>query len=216
MRNLNRIFRLKNFLNQYHHSSEGVYAVIACGGKSTRMGTNKSMLPYHGKPQCYHLYELLQPFCEKVFISCIENQVKEISSSYPVIKDLDAYKSIGPMAGLLSAFDQFPGKNIFLVGCDYPFITADDIKNFLAKLDPGKAAAFYNSTFGLYEPLLAYYNYGAAKDIYKMFLNKEFSLQHFLIKADAEKFFPGNEKTIKSIDTKEDYTEALNLIKQNQ
>ena len=45
-----------------------------CGGKSSRMGTDKSRIIYHEKEQQYHVYEMLQLICEDVFISCNKEQ----------------------------------------------------------------------------------------------------------------------------------------------
>jgi molybdopterin-guanine dinucleotide biosynthesis protein A len=215
MRNLDQfVCYMLNKLKQHTNYFPGLYAVIACGGQSSRMGIDKSMLLYHEKPQCYWLYEMLEPFCEKVFISCNNVQAGKIHADLSIIPDLAGYSNIGPMACLLSAFDQYPGKDVFVVGCDYPFLSADDILQFLNSFERDKpAAAFYNSIYGLYEPLLAYYNYDSAEEVYKVFLNKEFSLQHFLVKINAEKFFTPNEKAIESVDTKEDYEKALAFIK---
>src|SRR4051812_39594577 len=99
-----------------------VYGLVVCGGKSSRMGKDKSMLDYHGKPQRYYLYEMLEPLCEQVFISCSKEQAATIPSEYKIIEDAAEYEDIGPMAALLSAFKKYPKASFIAVGCDYPFI----------------------------------------------------------------------------------------------
>jgi molybdopterin-guanine dinucleotide biosynthesis protein A len=191
-----------------------LYGIIVCGGASSRMGTDKSMLVYHDKSQCYHLYEMLLPFCEKVFISCNESQVIQFEPSYSTMPDLPVYNNIGPMAALLTAFKRFPGKDILAIGCDYPFLTGVDLINFLNSFKKTvTAAAFYNSAVKLYEPLLAYYNHRSMEAIIKMYANKEYSLQHFLKINNAFKFYPGNLKTIESIDTAGEFLLATKSIK---
>ena len=101
-----------------------------CGGQSNRMGTDKSMLQYYNKPQRYHVYDMLLPFCEKVFISCSKQQAETVEAGYHVIPDDERYCNIGPIAGLLTAFTQFPKKNILLIGCDYPFLKATELEIF--------------------------------------------------------------------------------------
>ncbi|MFT3912045.1 MAG: molybdenum cofactor guanylyltransferase [Ferruginibacter sp.] len=191
----------------------GLYGLIVCGGKSSRMGTDKSMLVYYDIPHCHHLYEMLEPFCEKVFISCNHEQEKNIDKRYATITDLPAFNNTGPMASLLSAFTEFKNKDFLVIGCDYPFLNSIDIGNFLSSFkSTDLAAAFYNSPAALYEPLLAYYNKTSSALLFEMYNNKEYSLQHFLKKNNAIKFFPSNIESIKSIDTKEEFLEAKTLI----
>ena len=89
---------------------KGIYGLVICGGKSSRMGMDKSMLNYHGKPQCYHMYEMLSLVCEKVFISCNEEQANKIIDGYQALIDLPCYSNTGPIAGLLTAFP--PGRRL--------------------------------------------------------------------------------------------------------
>ncbi|MEQ9006433.1 MAG: NTP transferase domain-containing protein, partial [Ekhidna sp.] len=44
------------------------------GGQSSRMGTDKSALNYHGKPQVEYLFELLQSKLSKAFVSVRKGQ----------------------------------------------------------------------------------------------------------------------------------------------
>ena len=48
--------------------------VVLVGGKSRRMQQDKARLNYHGKPQYVHSFEMLGAFCEKVFVSCRQEQ----------------------------------------------------------------------------------------------------------------------------------------------
>jgi hypothetical protein len=80
-------------LKNYHPLS-GTYGLVVCGGNSSRMGSDKSMLIYYEKPQRYHVYQMLQPFCEKVFISCNEKQATAIEDGYNILADDPSFKNI--------------------------------------------------------------------------------------------------------------------------
>jgi molybdopterin-guanine dinucleotide biosynthesis protein A len=70
--------------------------LILAGGKSTRMGQDKGMIDYHGKPQREYLVDLLKPYCLEVFISSKENIKQNTIADH---FDLDS-----PLNGILSAF----------------------------------------------------------------------------------------------------------------
>ena len=189
------------------------YGLVICGGNSIRMGTDKSMLIYHQKPQRYHVYEMLQPFCEKNFISCKEEQANTITAGYNILTDYSAYNNIGPMAALLTAFTRFPQKNILFIGCDYPFLTTTCLQQFSTYCAAENAAVgFYNEKEGLYEPLLAWYPYQSFDKLKQMHEAKQFSLQHFLRDNKAVKYFPADKNSMVSIDTHESFIKASKLI----
>src|SRR5436190_22901112 len=102
--------------------------LVLCGGKSSRMGKDKSLLEYHGQPQRYYLYEILEALCGSAYISCNKEQAKDVPANYKVIVDDPEYNDISPMARLLSAFKKHPKSDFLLVSCDYPFINRHPIK----------------------------------------------------------------------------------------
>ena len=186
-----------------------LYGLIVCGGESSRMGVDKSLLDYHGKPQRYYIYTMLRTICDEAFISCTTEQAKSIDKSFNVITDASAYAGHGPMAALLSAFDRYPGTDWLVTGCDYPFITRNSLNDFIKTTNRNKtAAAFYNSKENIYDPMLAWYSYLALDEIKKMFARNEYSLQHFLKKGDAEKYSPADNRVMQSVDTREEFEKA--------
>ena len=187
------------------------YALVLCGGQSSRMGNDKSMLQYHNKPQRYYLYDMLQPLCKSVFISCNEAQANNIKAGYTFIKDEKAFGNIGPMTALLTAFSQHPNKNILLIGCDYPFLKAGELQIFSNQCKK-LPVAFYNKEENIYEPMLAWYPFTCFDKLKTMFDEKQFSLQQFLKQNEAIKHLPTNINSIKSIDTTEAFTQAIKIL----
>lgn len=187
------------------------YGLVLCGGKSSRMGTDKSLQQYYDKPQRYHVYDMLLPFCENVFISCDQEQLKSMEAGYPTLPDGETFRNMGPMGALLTAFIEFPKKNILLIGCDYPFLQVNELEKFsnFCKETP---ATFYNQEANIYESMLGWYPYTCFEALKQMFKAREFSLQHLLRKLNALKHLPADIKSIQSIDTMEAFSQAIRQI----
>lgn len=190
----------------------GLYGLVVCGGNSSRMGSDKSLLVYHEIPQRYHVYEMLKPFCEKVLISCNANQESDIKQGYDFIIDESTYCQIGPMAALLTFLSKFPGKDFLLIGCDYPFLTREDIDSFLPYCSEEKTAAFYQDKHDLFEPLIAYYHHLDLKKLPGIHLEGQNSLQYFLKYVAAKKICSNNKKATLSVNTKSEYLKTKHII----
>lgn len=183
----------------------GLYGLVVCGGRSSRMGIDKSALVYYQKPQHDHVADLLSALCEHVVISCNEQQSATLQSNYEKLADHARFADSGPMAALLTAFETFPGNDFLIAGCDYPYLTASELADFLNSFDKDlPAAAFYNRK-GFYEPLLGWYAADAHAALLSRFNAGDRSLQHFLHDLNAGKYVPESEQIMTSIDTYEDF-----------
>ncbi|SKB93926.1 molybdenum cofactor guanylyltransferase [Dyadobacter psychrophilus] len=179
-----------------------LYGLAVCGGKSSRMGSDKSQLQYFGIPQADRVLNVLSPLCEDVFLSCNSSQSANFEN-HKIITDLPAYQDIGPMAALLSAFEIYPNADFLIAGCDYPFITTEVFRGFLSSIQKVPVAAAFYNVEGTYEPLLAWYAREAAPLLFERFESGRYSLQHFLREINAEKYIPESENIMLSVDTPE-------------
>ena len=129
--------------------------LVLTGGRSTRMGQDKSRLIYHEKPQREHLTDLLQPFCDTVFWSVNAGQAAELTNAtQPLI--VDEFDIPGPLNGILSAFRQDPKAAWLVVACDMPLLTETSLRVLVGGRDESKpATAFYDSNGQFPEPLLS-------------------------------------------------------------
>ncbi len=136
--------------------SAPVYGLILAGGKSQRMGHDKAVINYHGKPQVQWAYELLARHLSDVFVSVRTDQQSEpIRAALPQIQDMGLTN--GPLDGIASAQQTHPQAAWLVIACDLPWLNDASIEHLLAERDPSKMASAFVSVHhpGLPEPLCA-------------------------------------------------------------
>lgn len=126
--------------------------LVLAGGMSKRMGQDKGLMQWHGKPQRYYIADLLQNFCADVFISCRAAQETEMTGYKTII---DSYDLAGPIAGILSAFKQNSSAAWLVVACDMPLLDIATIKYLVNHRNEQSIATTFESPYdGLPEPLI--------------------------------------------------------------
>jgi molybdopterin-guanine dinucleotide biosynthesis protein A len=179
--------------------------IIACGGSSTRMGRDKSLIDYHGKPQMYYLYDLLKPLCDEVCFSVNSFQAQTISKENKFIIDKEEFKGHGPISGLLSCHEEFSNRSILFLGCDYPFIHSNDIVQLIENRSDNTPAVCFINKNNIPEPLLSVYENEYLSLLLKRFNQNLFSLREFLTLIKAKTITPVNKKSLLSIDTNDEF-----------
>jgi molybdopterin-guanine dinucleotide biosynthesis protein A len=102
--------------------------VILCGGKSSRMGEDKALLPFSNfDTLSQYQYEKFKPFFKKVYISSKTNKF-----DFDVNLILDKSNIYSPIVALKSIFESLKDeKKIFIISVDTPFIKIETIKKLI-------------------------------------------------------------------------------------
>ncbi|MEO0570396.1 MAG: NTP transferase domain-containing protein [Bacteroidota bacterium] len=182
-----------------------LYGLILSGGKSTRMGSDKGLIPYHGKPQRDYLFELASKFCDSVFYSAREDQLDSFADNAPVIVDRNQYG--GPFNGILSAHSEYPNVAWLILACDLPLLDHNGLSELVHNRNATKyATAFSSKDSGLPEPLIAIWEPKALKAS-KNYLEtaKSSCLRKFLIRSDIRLVEPSSEEQLYNANSKEEY-----------
>lgn len=134
-------------------SKPEINALVLAGGKSERMGQDKGAINLHGKPQRYHVADLLKNITNNVFISCRADQQNNIDPGYQTLTD--TFTGLGPFGAILSAFREDPDTAWLVIACDLPLLDAATLEYLIANRDPSAmATAFVNPYDGFPEPLI--------------------------------------------------------------
>ena len=122
------------------------------GGKSSRMGTNKALLPFQGKRLIDRSVETLLPLVDKIIISA-NQPLPDIP--YPFIAD--SVESIGPLGGLQACLSKSTSDWNMLIPCDTPFLSGSLYQQMLQHTAAVDAVIVTHSK-GKIEPLIGLYN----------------------------------------------------------
>jgi molybdopterin-guanine dinucleotide biosynthesis protein A len=192
--------------------ADKIYGLVLSGGKSTRMGTDKGRIAYHGKPQREYLYELLDKICAKTFISIREEQQRDLPANFNVILDQDAYR--GPFNGILSAHNKYPDVAWLVLACDLPLIDEKSLRDLIkARKGSATATAFAQKENPLPEPLCAIWEPKALAAAIPYLENGNGSCpRKFLIRNDAHLVFPENTQVLMNANSKQEFKEAMTKL----
>src|ERR1035437_11191089 len=98
---------------------------ILAGGKSKRMGTNKSLLKIGELTIIERVVNLMKDLFKEVIL--ITNQSEEFSFLRLPMQE-DIHKNTGPLAGIHSALVHTITDKNFIISCDMPLMTAGVVK----------------------------------------------------------------------------------------
>lgn len=105
--------------------------VINAGGRSTRMKFNKAFAEIGGRPLIEIIINKFEPFFSEIFI--VSNQ-PELYEKYGYKVYPDIYLGKGPVGGIHTALYHAGFEQIFILGCDMPFMDMQIVEFMLEKL----------------------------------------------------------------------------------
>ncbi|MFI8604475.1 molybdenum cofactor guanylyltransferase [Cellulophaga baltica] len=195
-------------------SIDKLYGLVLSGGKSTRMGTDKGLITYHGIPQRDYIYKLLEEVCDATFLSIREDQAATIPENFQIITDENEFK--GPFNGILSAHKKYPKVAWLVLACDLPLIDVKALKELIQAREVTKlATSFALKENPLPEPLCALWEAEGLKAAVDYMNSGEGSCpRKFLIRNDVALVFPSDEKVLLNANSVSEYEEALKIVAQ--
>ncbi|MDF2515008.1 MAG: hypothetical protein K0R59_304 [Sphingobacterium sp.] len=179
--------------------------LVLSGGRSQRMGRAKEAIKWHGKQQRYHLADLLHAYCEKVYISCRAEQMPEMMAdaavcSYELLPD--NYSDIGPMGGILTAFDAHPEQAWLVIACDLPLVDHAAIAYLVQQRDPSQiATAFTEPGSQFPEPLFAIWEPASYPLLQQMVAADKLSPRQLLMQQQVTGIAAPDEKVLTNVNT---------------
>ena len=126
---------------------------ILAGGRSTRMGRDKALLPFQGKPLVEHAVALVQAAGLE---PCIVGNRPDLARYAPVIED--SYLHCGPLGGMEAALAAADRELSVFIPVDLPLLPAVFLRYLVERAAITGAAATVPTLAGQPEPLCAVYS----------------------------------------------------------
>jgi len=107
-----------------------VTGLVICGGASRRMGRDKALLEFGGKPMIAYAIEALRPVAQRVVIATGTSPRYAFTGCESV---LDSECDCGPLGGLLAGLEAARTEWVATLACDLPNADAGALRALLAE-----------------------------------------------------------------------------------
>jgi molybdopterin-guanine dinucleotide biosynthesis protein A len=173
-------------------------AVVLAGGKSSRMGFDKSFIEVKGKPLIKILIEELnKEFHEIIVVTNSPEEYRQLD----VLITPDILKGVGPLGGIHAGLKASSSRYIFLMACDMPMLSLEYARYMIQVAAEKLPDAVISCNGEWIEPFHALYSVDIADDIEKNVKMGRYKIYDVLKKknvlriseSDVRRYSPGLE-----------------------
>lgn len=188
--------------------------IVLAGGKSTRMGTSKALLPFGPETMLQRVVRLLgEVVAPIVVVAAPDQELPELPAD--VIVTRDEREGRGPLEGLRAGLTALPPgvEAAYVTSCDVPLLVPDFVRQMLDRARGYDVAVMEIDRFT--HPLSAVYRRTTLPHIEQL-LAEDRLRPVFLFEAVRTRRVPPEEMTadpglltLRNLNTREDYERAL-------
>lgn len=184
--------------------------VIFAGGKSSRMGEDKSLLPFG----CFeslseYQYSRLSKIFSHVYISCKNKNKFNFDAEF--IEDIQTTDTYAPTLGFISTFQELRCDSFFAISVDAPFIDSNVIEMLLKNDSITNDATVAKTKEGI-EPLCGIYHRSLEKKFSLMLQNSDHKLRMLLANSVVSYVTFNESSNFLNLNHPHEYEKAKQLI----
>lgn len=184
-----------------------IHGIILAGGRSTRMGADKALLPVGGKPLLRHISDTLALHCSDITVVLPHGEPHRyddvLAPGTHVAADREP--GLGPLAGFHAGLSALPA------GIDWAFVLACDMPVFAPELFQRMAGALPDAPSDISavlcpgQPFHAMYRREAADAAARQLDERQLKLLHWIDLLNPLYIDPPKENCFLNMNTPEDY-----------
>ncbi|RXJ01901.1 molybdenum cofactor guanylyltransferase [Anaerobacillus alkaliphilus] len=149
--------------------------ILLSGGKSSRMGTNKALLPIEGKANIERIVDSLgDEFTDRVLVTNSPDEYALLKEKVKIVTDI--YPGLGPLSGIHAGLLASSAEYNVVVACDMPFVSKK-LARLLVEKSVGYQAAVPRFN-GMRQPLFAVYHKSIVSEIEQFLKGNDFRVNN--------------------------------------
>ena len=184
--------------------------VIFAGGKSSRMGEDKALLPFAGFSTLTEFqYSRLSKIFKTVYISCRDKKKFDFSAKF--IEDEKGLEVFAPTAGFIASYKEIQEKRFFVLSVDAPFVDVEIFQKIYDEDREESDATIAKSAYGT-QPLCGIYHKTLAKKFLQMQEENSHKLGYLLKNSHTNYVEFKNQEKFLNLNHPDEYKTALEII----
>jgi molybdenum cofactor guanylyltransferase len=189
-------------------------AIVLCGGKSTRMGSPKALLPFGPETMLQRVVRLLTDVVSPiVVVAAVDQPLPELSRQ--VIVTRDEQEGRGPLEGLRAGLKALPAHvdAAYVTSCDVPLLQPAFVREMLDFASGFDIAVM--EIDGLPHPLSAVYRRAVLPDVEDLLASDRLRPVFLFDRVKTRRVRPDEItadpelRTLRNLNTRKDYEQAL-------
>jgi len=183
--------------------------VILCGGRSSRMGEDKSLLPFsNSNSLTQYQYDKLKNNFEDVYISSKVDKFDFLTNKEKYLI-LDKGEIFSPIVALQTILQTIKTSKVFIITVDTPLVSIDSINKLISNSNEydicvAQTLRTHNLCGVFSTSLLKFINKMLSEDIHKV---------NYLLKNNNTNYIEFlNDDEFINLNNKDEYKKALNII----
>ena len=194
--------------------TRAIGGIVLCGGKSSRMGTSKALLPFGAETMLQRVVRILSDVVAPiVVVAAADQELPQLPPS--IIVTRDERQGRGPLEGLRAGLKALPSSidAAYVTSCDVPLLETGFVRQMI-DLSNGYDIAVMEID-GFTHPLSAIYRRATLPSVEDLLANDRLR-PVFLFEAmntrrvkPAEMTSDPDLRTLRNLNTREDYEQAL-------
>ena len=192
--------------------------IVLCGGKSTRMGTSKALLPFGPETMLQRVVRLLsQVVAPIVAVAAADQVLPELPAD--VIVTRDEQEGRGPLEGLRAGLKALPAhvEAAYVTSCDVPLLVPAFVQQMLQFAEGFDVVVIELDGFA--HPLSAVYRRTTLLHVEDLLANNRLRPAFLFDAVKTRRVHPAEVTTdpelhtLQNLNTPEDYAEALTRLR---
>ena len=143
----------------------GITGIILAGGRSSRMGTSKAFVKFHGVSMLERMIQIVATVCDDAIVIASQGQ-RLPKIDVTVYRDKIPHQ--GPLGGILVGLGKAKNDICFLTSCDMPLLKPEII-TFMSRLLTKEFDCVVPEANGYLNPLCAVYRRGILPTLVREF-----------------------------------------------
>ena len=189
-------------------------AIVLCGGKSTRMGSSKALLPFGPETMLQRVVRLLETVVSPIVcVAAGDQQLPELPPT--VIVTRDEREGRGPLEGLRAGLKALPASvdAAYVTSCDVPLLVPGFVRQILDLADGYDVAVI--EIDGFTHPLSAVYRRTTLPRVEDLLAHDRLRPAFLFDAVKTRRVSPAQMtadpelRTLRNLNTREDYEQAL-------
>lgn len=178
-----------------------LFGLVLAGGRSSRMGKDKGLIEFYGKPQREYVFEILEKLCDNVFLSCKnDDNIPKKLNPLP-----DRLNMESPLNGIITAFQHKSDVAWLTVPVDMPLVDLSVLQYLIAHGTPSCTATCFLDSDGKHpEPLVTLWEPRAYPELLAFYNAGQSSPRKFLQQSNANIILPPSKDTLININSIEE------------